>query len=407
MVASGYGGQTKLFTPRIRDMGHEVAMAANFGIQGATTFWDGMPVFSASADWGNNSISTFARHFKVDWVIALCDAWPLKPEKWDDDMRMAVWAPIDEEPIPPAVYKTLSDPKVQPIAMSRFGENWLRKAKLDPLYVPHGFDGNIYRPPTAEERSAARKVLEMPDDAFIVGMVGANRGWSPHAPRKAFPQAFDAFAQFAAKHKDAYFYVHSQAQPPQPGIDLTLLARGMGVPDDRVAFPPEVAWHLNVMDDAFVAGCMGAFDVLLNCSMSEGFGIPIIEAQACGTPVIASDCTSMPELTGSGWLVTGDRWWDGAQLAFAMMPSVGSILERLEEAYDNRGNQKLRQEAYEFAQTYEADRVAELYWKPALEALDRPKEVGPLVTNGKGIAKPMESRQARRARERKEAKAKA
>jgi hypothetical protein len=90
-----------------------------------------------------------------------------------------------------------------------------------------------------------------------------------------------------------------------------------------------------------------------------------------------------------------------------MMPSVGSILERLEEAYDNRGNQKLRQEAYEFAQTYEADRVAELYWKPALEALDRPKEVGPLVTNGKGIAKPMESRQARRARERKEAKAKA
>ena len=129
--------------------------------------------------------------------------------------------------------------------------------------------------------------------------------------------------------------------------------------------PPDEAWHLNLMDNQFVAEAMNAMDVLLNTSMSEGFGIPIIEAQACGVPVIASDHSSMPELTQSGWLAGGDRWWDGEQMSFAIMPSVASILERLEEAYDNRGNQKLRDDAVQFAQTYDADRVTEMYWKPS------------------------------------------
>jgi len=399
MVASGYGKQTALFVPRLRDQGHDMAMAANFGVAGCTTFWNDMPVFAAQQDWGNPSISTFARHFQVDWVIALCDSWVMKPDKWDDDLRMAIWAPVDEWPPPPAVLETLKHPKVQPIAMSRFGEHWLRKAKLEPIYVPHGVDTKVFYP--YPDRRAAREVLEMPEDAFIVGMVGANRGWSAHAPRKSFPQAFDAFAEFARRHKDVYLYCHTVAQPSPPGIDLVLLARAVGIPDDRLAFPPDVAWHLHVMDDNFVAGVMNACDVLLNPSMSEGFGIPIIEAQACGVPVIASDHSSMPELTASGWLVSGDKWWDGAQMGFAIMPSVASILERLEEAYESRGDPAQSAAALELAQTYEADRVAELYWKPALEQLARPKEVGPLVERRNG-----ESRQVRRARQRKAAKAK-
>ena len=394
MVGSGYGEQTALFTPRIRDLGHDVAIAANFGIQGTTTFWDGMPVFSAQNH--NSVVSTFWRHHKADWVIALYDSWVMKPDKWDDALRMAIWAPVDECPPPPGVLEVLKRPQVQPIAMSRFGEYWLSKAGLDPLYVPHGVDTNVFKP---GNRAEGREVLEMPEDAFVVGMVGANRGWSPHACRKGFPQAFDAFAQFAARHSDAYLYCHTQAQPAAPGIDLVLMARAMGIPEERLAFPPDVAWHLHVMDNRFVAGLMNAFDVLLNPSMSEGFGIPIIEAQACGVPVIASDHSSMPELTQSGWLVSGDKWWDGAQMGFAIMPSVASILERLEEAYENRGNQKLRDEAFEFAQTYDVDRVTEMYWRPALEALDTPREIGPL--NGKV------SRQVRRAQERKAAKASA
>ena len=34
--------------------------------------------------------------------------------------------------------------------------------------------------------------------------------------------------------------------------------------------------------------------------MGEGFGVPIIEAQACGTPVITGDWTAMSEITRTG-----------------------------------------------------------------------------------------------------------
>jgi len=138
------------------------------------------------------------------------------------------------------------------------------------------------------------------------------------------------------------------------------------------------------MDDKFMAGMYSAFDVLLNPSMSEGFGVPIIEAQSCGVPVIVSNCTSMPELCGAGWLVEGDNWWNDPIQAWAFMPFIHSIAEQLENAYVMRGDEKLKGQARRFAQTYDADRITELYWKPTLEALESgPKKKAPMVRVGR------------------------
>lgn len=391
---SGYGEQTATYVPRLQALGHDVAIAANYGLQAAQFEHAGTTVYPADGNWGNDKIGTFVEHFDADYVIALCDAWVLKPDSWPDDMKLAVWAPIDHWPIPPAVLAVLQHPKVRPIAMSKFGLEWMQKFSLDALYVPHGIDTQVFKP-MPEQRDAIRRELEIPEDGFLVGMVAANKG-SPQMPRKSFPQAFDAFAYFAREHPDAHMYVHTTpGDNYRNGIDLLTLARAVGIPEDRIRFTPPSAFELGI-PKTHVASMYQAFDVLMNPSMGEGFGIPIVEAQACGVPVITADHSAMTELTHAGWCVGGDRWWDAMQESFAIIPSVAGLVQALEEAYEARGDEKLRASAVEFGMTYDADLVTVQYWEPVLEALGKPREVAPL--NGK-------TRQVRRAEERKRAKA--
>ncbi len=57
--------------------------------------------------------------------------------------------------------------------------------------------------------------------------------------------------------------------------------------------------HVGVRDDVLI-GLYQSCHVLCFASTEEGFGLPIIEAQAIGRPVVTSRCSSMPEVAGEG-----------------------------------------------------------------------------------------------------------
>lgn len=371
---SGYGQQTALFCPRLVAAGHDLAILCNYGLQGQESLWEGIPCCPGDGNWGNRAMGTFASRYDADLVVALCDAWVLTPGRWPEGPPVLNWAPVDHQPAPPAVVSVLAHERVRPAAMSRFGLEQLQAAGLDPFRIPHGIDTTVFRP-RPELRDQVRDELGVPRDAFLAGMVAANQGLP--VSRKAFPQAFLAFSRFAAKRSDAWLYVHTDPSPIG-GLPLDPLAEACRIPKDRFRFPDPVAFEVGYPTGT-VAALYQAFDVLLMPSMGEGFGIPLLEAQACGVPVITSDHSAMPELVGGGWLVTGDPWWNATQNSFLLSPSVAAIEAALEEAYQAVGDQSLREAAVKLARGYDADLIMEEHWKPVLEALTAPQAAGKLA----------------------------
>jgi hypothetical protein len=111
-------------------------------------------------------------------------------------------------------------------------------------------------------------------------------------------------------------------------------------------------------------------DVHLITTRGEGFGIPVLEAQACGVPVITGGWTASKELAWSGQVLDpekdAEREYSGLA-SFTFRPHVSAIDAALEEEYQHRSDTS---EAVKRAQEYDVDLVTEKYWKPVLAEIE-------------------------------------
>lgn len=378
--SSGYGNQTRQVVGRLAAAGHDVAIAANFGLQGHMLEYelDGHNIRVYPTGYTQYSSDVIPGH-AFDWfgtapgqVITLFDVWAIRNEQLAD-LHVAAWCPVDHMPAPPAVVKWFRDYDATPIAMARYGEDQLAKAGLDPLYVPHSYDPTVMYP---EDQAAARVALGLPEDKFIIGMVAANIGRFP--PRKAFAEQFAAFSTFHHEHPDTLLYVHANQLPDLEGLELDVLATAMGIPPDALVFTDQYVIRRGASDRTMRL-LYSAFDVLSFVSMGEGFGIPALEAQACGTPCIVSDFSAQRELVcaedGLGWRVAVQPFWDSTQRASFGMPLIAagncSIRAAYDDAYDRRGElYDIGRAAAERVASYETSEVFGTFWRPVLEQLE-------------------------------------
>jgi glycosyltransferase involved in cell wall biosynthesis len=358
---TGYGQQTAVFASRLKEH-YDLVVSSFFGLEGSSINWNGITHLPGiGTSYGNEAIREHAAMFfdgdlRGGLVLTLMDVWVLESRIWQQ-LNVASWVPVDHEPCPGPVRAFFERTGATPIAMSRFGEEQLQD--LDPLYVPHGIETDTYKPQPKDE---AREQVGLPKDEFIVGMVAANKG---NPSRKCFAEAFQAFAEFHRKHPDSRLYLHTEITGRFQGVDLQALLHATGVPLEKVSFADQYRQVYMPIKPETMARLYSSMDVLLAPSAGEGFGIPVVEAQSCGVPVIVSDFSAQPELVGAGWTVEGIKHYTPIG-SWQFKPSVPSITDALEDAYRHGASaEKAREKALE----YDADRVLEEYLLPALETV--------------------------------------
>jgi len=127
-------------------------------------------------------------------------------------------------------------------------------------------------------------------------------------PRKNTAIILKAFAEFRQQFNGQIMLVI-----------ISLSANGMGGFHrlaEELGIADKVLLIGFVSEDDLVA-LYNAAELLVYPSLYEGFGLPVLEAMACGTPVITSSCGSIPEIAGDAAVMVDPH--DAGEIAAAMM----------------------------------------------------------------------------------------
>ena len=126
-----------------------------------------------------------------------------------------------------------------------------------------------------------------------------------------------------------------------------------------------MAAHLGVKEDLFLPGIIPdsglptlyqSASVFVFPSLAEGFGLPPLEAMACGTPVVAARAGALPEVAGDAALLVDPC--DPASVADGTLRLVG----------DETTRQTCRTRGLDRAAAFDWDRSASMTWQVLADA---------------------------------------
>ncbi|MEP7098980.1 MAG: glycosyltransferase family 1 protein [Burkholderiales bacterium] len=169
------------------------------------------------------------------------------------------------------------------------------------------------------------------DDAFTPGSPAASSGRpyflcvSNRRPHKNESRVLSALAA-SGLPADVELVLTG---PPTQGLNDEIRARGL---DGRVRFTGTVS------DEELAELYRGAIGLVFP-SLYEGFGLPVVEAMACGTPVITSTTTALPEIAGDAALLVDPMRVDEIAEAMTRLHDDQALRIRLREAGLRRATQ--------------------------------------------------------------------
>jgi glycosyltransferase involved in cell wall biosynthesis len=414
-LASGFGTYAKQVLPRLAATGkYELAEFASYGKpENGNVDW----LYFSNSPESEEEQNLFNQHhanhfgywrfdkvaltFKPDIVLTYRDPWmdewiehsPLRPFfNW-------IWMPtVDSAPQKRKWLETFSNCDAL-LAYSEYGEKTLKEQSNDTLNVlgcaSPAIDPSLYSP--VADKKAHKKKFNLPPDINIVGTVMRNQR------RKLFfelMKAFKIFLETAPPEvaKKTFLYLHTSYPEPQ-GWDIAegILEFGLASKvlttyicrqcknfhcsvfqdaisvcpscNHRSAVMPSVGLGLSIPD---LIQVYNLFDMYVQYAICEGFGMPQVEAAACGVPVAAVNYSAMEDVvkfTG-GYPVNVKSFYreleTGADRAHPDNDHLAQILTDHFSLSEEDRNKKCYKTRMSTIKRYDWDRTAKV-WENAID----------------------------------------
>lgn len=205
---------------------------------------------------------------KASILLGYPDQFPFLTDKEKPGIPVLLWVQFSKQPDTEALGNTI------PVPLTEKTETFLMKSGVSNIesVIPHGVDTEVFHQRSDKEREQIRKEYGL-QDRFVVGTVAAN------TKRKGFDRIIESFSFFAKKREDALLLIKTDRVLSIDGADLKALSERFGVYN-----------RTKILDGDFgerkLSQIYTIMDVYLNLSEWEGFCIPVIEAMACGIPII-------------------------------------------------------------------------------------------------------------------------
>jgi glycosyltransferase involved in cell wall biosynthesis len=304
---TGFSNQAYLMCRALTDAGHEV-LGAHRDYRGEAIKFGPGTVSESGRDmsgitilpwgdqqWGEDILPFYIATLKPDYVLTLGDIWCYQflrqvpkthPWKWiahyvfDTENMVSFWndcvANADLVVVPS---------KQSYDMLTRIGHE-------NVVYIPHGIRTSVFRPASPAEKMQFRANLSIPQNSFLVTTIAHNQH------RKKLSRGLQAFKLFSDRHPDALLLLHCSVRD-QFGWDLGQLIKDWGL-TGKVLFTnmnSKCSGDNHVPEEA-MRQLYCASDVHCLPTGGEGFGIPIVEAMACGIPNVATAYTTTREFLG-------------------------------------------------------------------------------------------------------------
>lgn len=216
----------------------------------------------------------------------------------------------------------------------------VQRLGIDPALVHvvyNGIDEKRFQPVRDQAtRSAVRTKYNLPEE-YILFLGNQSHRKNPH-------RAVEAYVRYCAQCEHPLPLV-------TPGLPAKFIAgklRELDLPYDRNRFITP-----GYISDADLPVVYGMSTIFLFPSLSEGFGMPVIEAMACGVPVITSAASSLPEIAGSAAMLVDPS--DAVALAGALLAMSSREALRKQKIEEGLANAK------RFSWNRSAEKILSLY----------------------------------------------